>query len=185
MKNEIIISGFGGQGTLLAGALIAQSAVEQDLETTWFPSYGAEIRGGTANSTVIVSDDEIGSPVVFHPNALIALNEQSLDKFVPNLMEDAIIIAPYENRFNGKFNYYFVETTKIAEDETKSSKTANMVAVGALLAALENRVQNKEPFLTCDSAFKACQKAFAQKPQFIELNKKAILAGYNFIKERK
>ncbi|MCL2390230.1 MAG: 2-oxoacid:acceptor oxidoreductase family protein [Endomicrobia bacterium] len=201
MYDEIIIAGFGGQGVLLAGTLIAQAAIEQGLHTTWFPSYGAEMRGGTANSTVIVSDDEIGSPIAFNPNALIALNEPSLNKFMPRMTESSVIIAnssiiPQNKEYRIKL--YFVPVTDIADKEIKNVKTANLVAVGALIKALEincanprRRSAGKEgdiceledaKVLTLQSALSACEKAFSSKPEFVEINKKAIQAGYNFVK---
>jgi Pyruvate:ferredoxin oxidoreductase and related 2-oxoacid:ferredoxin oxidoreductases, gamma subunit len=74
MQTEIIIAGFGGQGVLFGGTLLAQAAVEEDKLTTWFPSYGAEMRGGTANSTVVIADEEIGAPIVAEPSVLLAMN---------------------------------------------------------------------------------------------------------------
>ncbi|MDR3256267.1 MAG: 2-oxoacid:acceptor oxidoreductase family protein [Endomicrobium sp.] len=188
MQTEIIIAGFGGQGVLLAGTLIAQAAIEQNLHTTWFPSYGAEMRGGTANSTIVVSNDEIGSPLAFNPNALIALNEPSLDKFMPRVVDSAVIIANSSIVSQGKeyrVKPYFVPVTDIADKEIKNMKTANLVAVGALIKAIEVRqyyVSVNEKGLTIESVLSACEKAFASKPQLIEINKKAIKVGYDFIK---
>ena len=209
MQNEIIIAGFGGQGVLLAGTLIAQAAIEQGLHTTWFPSYGAEMRGGTANSTVVVSTDEIGSPLAFNPNALIALNEPSLNRFLPRMIDGSVIIAnssiiPSDKEY--KIKPVFVPVTDIADKEIKNVKTANLVAVGALIKALElyagencgeNSDKRRQPkheqegdlcdledtkVLTLKSALAACEKAFSSKPELVEVNKKAIQAGYNYIK---
>jgi 2-oxoglutarate ferredoxin oxidoreductase subunit gamma len=188
MQKEIIISGFGGQGVLLAGTIIAQSAIEQNLHTTWFPSYGAEMRGGTANSTVVISDEEIGSPLAFSPSALIALNEQSLDKFLPRLSENAVIIAnssmiPKEKEHKARF-YYSVPATDIAysNPDIKNVKAANMAAVGALIKVLEKHAQGKSGNLLLESLFKSLQRIFLSKPSLIGINKKAIQAGYDFIK---
>ena len=174
---EIISAGFGGQGVLLAGTLLAQSALEQDLKTTWFPSYGAEMRGGTANSTVIISDEEIGSPVAFAPSALIALNKPSLDKFLPRMKEDAVVIANSslinEADYNDK-RIVFIPITEIADKQVGNIKTANMVAVGALV----KRIQ--APSL--EHVKKALETAFAAKPKVIPLNIKAVDAGYNWAK---
>ncbi|AKL97714.1 2-oxoacid:acceptor oxidoreductase family protein [Endomicrobium proavitum] len=191
MKNEIIVAGFGGQGVLLAGTLVAQAALEQKLHTTWFPSYGAEMRGGTANSTVVVSSEEIGSPLAFNPNALIALNEPSLDKFMPRMTDDAVIIANSsiisENK-KYRVRPYFVPVTDIADKEIQNVKTANMVAVGALVKALElcasRECRIESEILNINSVFKAVEKAFAAKPKLIDVNKKAVQAGYNFIKDK-
>ncbi|MCL1901765.1 MAG: 2-oxoacid:acceptor oxidoreductase family protein, partial [Firmicutes bacterium] len=197
-------------GVLLAGTLLAQAAIEQGLHTTWFPSYGAEMRGGTANSTVVVSVDEIGSPLAFNPNALIALNEPSLNKFMPRMIEGSIIIAnssiiPSDKEY--KIQPVFVPVTDISDKEIKNVKTANLVAVGALIKALElyasgncgedshKRRQSAEEtegdlcdledtkILTLKSALAACEKAFSSKPELVEVNKKAIQAGYDFVKQ--
>ncbi|GHT39334.1 2-oxoacid:ferredoxin oxidoreductase subunit gamma [Endomicrobiia bacterium] len=191
MQIEVVIAGFGGQGVLLAGTLMAQAAIEQGLYTTWFPSYGAEMRGGTANSTVIVSSDEIGSPFASNPNVLVALNEPSLDKFMPVMIDEAVIIAnssviSQDRRY--KIKPYFVPAADIASKEIKNIRTANMVSIGALIKALEirhinaERQTNNKKNLTLKNALSACEKAFALKSQLIEVNKKAIRAGYNFIK---
>jgi hypothetical protein len=81
MQTEIIIAGFGGQGVLFAGQLLAYAAMDEGKEVTWIPSYGPEMRGGTANCTVVISDEEIGSPMVRNPQAVIAMNLPSLDKY--------------------------------------------------------------------------------------------------------
>jgi 2-oxoglutarate ferredoxin oxidoreductase subunit gamma len=190
MQNEIIFAGFGGQGVLLAGTLMAQAAIEQGLYTTWFPSYGAEMRGGTANSTVVVSTEEIGSPLAFNPNALVALNEPSLNKFLPRMTDDAVIIAN-SSMISPDKEYrvkpFFVPVTDIADKEIKNVKTANIVAVGALIKALElcmSKICKMESeILNVNSALKAVEKAFVLKPEFIEINKKALMAGYDCIKE--
>jgi 2-oxoglutarate ferredoxin oxidoreductase subunit gamma len=188
MQNEIIFAGFGGQGVLLAGTLMAQAAIEQGLYTTWFPSYGAEMRGGTANSTVVVSTEEIGSPLAFNPNALVALNEPSLNKFLPKMTSDAVIIAnssmiPKDKDYGIKL--FFIPVTDIADKEIKNVKTANIVAVGALIKALELCASKickfESEILNINSALKAVEKAFASKPEFIEINKKALMAGYECI----
>lgn len=193
MQNKIIISGFGGQGVLIAGILIAQTAIEEGLHTTWFPSYGAEMRGGTANSTVIVSSDEIGSPVVPIPNILIALNEISLNKFMPKITDEALLIIANSsitlknNKPNPKF--YSIPITNIADKTIKNLKTVNMVAVGLLIKLLEkhtsnskNMIEKDEKTLHLESALSACEKVFESKQQLVDINKKAIQTGYNFIK---
>lgn len=93
MQSEIVIAGFGGQGVLFAGQVLAYAAMDSGKHVTWFPSYGPEMRGGTANCTVIVADEEIGSPTVSRPQAVIALNLPSLDKFEPMVSEGGTILA--------------------------------------------------------------------------------------------
>ena len=85
MQTEIIIAGFGGQGVLFAGQLLAYAAMDEGREVTWIPSYGPEMRGGTANCTVIIADEDIGSPLVRNPQAVIAMNLPSLDKYEPTI----------------------------------------------------------------------------------------------------
>ncbi|MDR3048954.1 MAG: 2-oxoacid:acceptor oxidoreductase family protein [Elusimicrobiota bacterium] len=177
MQNEIVIAGFGGQGVILAGALIAQGALEQGMFTTCFPSYGAEMRGGTANTTVIVSEEEIGSPVSARPNILISLNEPSFERFMPKIADNSIVIAnssmiPETSKYPIK--PYFIAATDIADKEIGNVKSANFVAVGALIKILN--------VISLENIFKACEKAFQKKPNLIDINKKALQAGFNFIK---
>ena len=93
MQYEFIISGFGGQGTLFAGQILAYSAMDAGKEVTWIPSYGPEMRGGTANCTVIISDEEIGSPLVKNPTAVIAMNLPSLDKYEPMIAPGGVLVV--------------------------------------------------------------------------------------------
>ena len=92
MKTEIIISGFGGQGVLSMGKILAYSGLMEDKEVTWMPAYGPEQRGGTANVTVIVSDERISSPILSHYDVAIVLNQPSLDKFEPKVKAGGILI---------------------------------------------------------------------------------------------
>ena len=174
--DEIIIAGFGGQGVLLAGMILAQAALEEAKHTTWFPSYGAEMRGGTANSTVIVSDDEIGSPVFVNPSILIAMNEQSLNKFLPKMKEGTLII--YNSSLSkNKLSIQGIKTKEIpaselADKQLGNIRAANMIMIGALLKT--------KGILTLDSAKKACQKAFPNNQKMIKLNQEALDLGYNY-----
>ncbi|MBN1621374.1 MAG: 2-oxoacid:acceptor oxidoreductase family protein [Endomicrobiales bacterium] len=176
MQEEIIIAGFGGQGVLFAGMLLAQAAVEEDKKTTWFPSYGAEMRGGTANSTVIISDDEIGSPVVVHPSTLIALNEPSLKKFSSRMKKGSLIIFN-SSLVKEKVEFPGIKTvgipaTEIADRQIGNVKTANLVAVGAYL--------KQRGILKLGSSKAACEKVLKNKESLIKLNQKALESGYNF-----
>ncbi|MEE8195455.1 MAG: 2-oxoacid:acceptor oxidoreductase family protein, partial [Candidatus Bipolaricaulota bacterium] len=92
MDNSVVIAGFGGQGVILAGKILAQAGMNHGLEVTWLPSYGPEMRGGTANCTVVLSSDPVGSPIVDCPTGLIALNLPSLDKFEPTVAANGVII---------------------------------------------------------------------------------------------
>lgn len=138
MKKEIIISGFGGQGVLSMGKILAYSGLMEGKEVTWMPAYGPEQRGGTANVTVVVSDERIASPVLSKYDIAIVLNQPSLDKFQPRVKPGGIIF--YEE--NGIINpptrtdikcYKISAMEKAAE--MKNSKVFNMIVLGALLKA--------------------------------------------------
>ena len=95
MSQELkcVVAGFGGQGSLFAGKVIATAGLMEDREVSWMPSYGPEMRGGTANCSVTLSDEPIGSPLVLAPNALIALNQPSFDKFIDNVVEGGVVVV--------------------------------------------------------------------------------------------
>lgn len=138
MLEEIIISGFGGQGALFAGQLLAYGALEEGRHVTWIPSYGPEMRGGTANCTVIISDDEIGSPLVRYPSAAIVMNPPSFERFEPLMKKGGVLIV----------NTSLVQSESKRTDiriipapaneialELGAPQLANVVMVGALLQA--------------------------------------------------
>src|SRR5512146_2567825 len=136
MQTEIIIAGFGGQGVLFGGQVLAYAAMDSGKEVTWIPSYGPEMRGGTANCTIIIADDEIGSPLVKNPPLAIALNLPSFDKYEETLATGGTLIVNQSMVDRGaKLNEIFVPCNEIAE-EIGDKKLLNMVAVGALLTAL-------------------------------------------------
>jgi 2-oxoglutarate ferredoxin oxidoreductase subunit gamma len=135
MQSEIIISGFGGQGTLYAGQVYAYAAMDEGLHVTWIPSYGPEMRGGTANCTVVISDDEIGSPTALHPRAVIALNLPSLDKYEPLVAPGGFLIVN-ESMVNREptrtdIHWLMIPANTIAR-ELGNERAANMVLLGAL-----------------------------------------------------
>ena len=139
MQKEIIIAGFGGQGVLFGGQVITYAAMDAGKEVTWIPSYGPEMRGGTANCTVIIADDEIGSPLVKNPPLAIALNLPSFDKYEELLAPGGTLIVNQSMVDRGAkrtdINVILVPCNEIAE-ELGDKKLMNMVAVGALLTAL-------------------------------------------------
>ena len=140
MQTEIIISGFGGQGVLFAGQVLAYAAMDEGLHVTWFPSYGPEMRGGTANCTIIVADEEIGSPTVLNPQAVIALNLPSMDKYESLLAEGGLLIANRSliNREVERKDLRVIEmaANEIA-DEVGDKRLVNMVMMGALMQATD------------------------------------------------
>ena len=137
--HEIIIAGFGGQGVLFLGEVLARAGMREDREITWLPSYGPEQRGGTANCTVVISDESIGSPVVADPSILIVLNRPSLDRFEPQVRPGGLII--YDSTLVTRapmrpdVTAVAVPATGIARD-LGSARVVNVVLLGALLATL-------------------------------------------------
>lgn len=136
MLHEMVFAGFGGQGVLAIGQLLAYAGMKENKNVAWMPAYGPEMRGGTANCTVIVSDKNVGSPVVTEPSVILAMNEPSLDKFEPTLKKDGILV------FNSSLisrkpkrkdiNAFAINANEIAA-ELGNAKAANMVTLGALL----------------------------------------------------
>ncbi len=139
MQKEIIIAGFGGQGVLFGGQVVAYAAMDAGKEVTWIPSYGPEMRGGTANCTVVIADEEIGSPFVEHPPLAIALNLPSFDKYEDVLRTGGTLIVNKSmvdrDSKRKDIKVIFVSCNEIAE-EIGDKKLLNMVAIGALLSAL-------------------------------------------------
>ena len=139
MQKEIMIAGFGGQGVLFAGQIIAYAAMDVGKEVTWIPSYGPEMRGGTANCTVVVADEEIGSPLVKNPPLAVALNLPSFDKCEESLASGGTMIVNQSMVDRGPrrqdIHVIFVQCNEIAE-EIGNKKLLNMVAIGALLTVL-------------------------------------------------
>ena len=139
MQTELILAGFGGQGIMFAGQILSYAAMDAGKEVTWIPSYGPEMRGGTANCTVVVSDEEIGSPVVKNPDAALVMNLPSLDKYEPLVKAGGVLVvnASMVDRQPKRTDVtaVCVPCNEIAE-QMGNPRLANMVAVGALLAAL-------------------------------------------------
>jgi len=136
MKTEIICSGFGGQGALTVGKFITKAAMREGKNVSWLPSYGPEMRGGTANVSVVVSEKPVASPLVSFPNVLVALNQPSIDKFGPLITDGGLLIAntdlcPNElNREN--VDEIYAPMNKIA-NEIGSIRVLNMIAIGIVI----------------------------------------------------
>lgn len=141
MQKEIMIAGFGGQGVLFGGQVVAYAAMDAGKEVTWIPSYGPEMRGGTANCTVVIADEEIGSPLVKNAALAIALNLPSFDKCEAELAVGGTLIVNQSMVDRGPkrddINVILVPCNEIAE-EIGDKKLMNMVAVGALLSVLSD-----------------------------------------------
>jgi 2-oxoglutarate ferredoxin oxidoreductase subunit gamma len=138
MQTEIVIAGFGGQGVLFAGQVLAYAAMDSDKHVTWFPSYGPEMRGGTANCTVIVADEDIGSPTVRNPKAVVCLNLPSLDKYEPLVATDGVLVLNRSlvNRSVARTDVRVVEAAgnELAE-ALGDRRLVNSVMLGALVEA--------------------------------------------------
>ena len=138
MHEEIVISGFGGQGVLFAGQLLAYAGVNEGRFVTWIPSYGPEMRGGTAHCTVIVSDDEIGSPLVSHPSAALALNQPSMDRYAPLVKAGGVLVVDSAliSTRSGREDIREIDVpAKDIAAELGFPQVANVVLLGALAAA--------------------------------------------------
>ena len=173
MKKEIIISGFGGQGGLAIGKNLAEAGMAEGLNVTWAPSYGPEMRGGTANCSVVLSDTPVGSPVFAHPTELIALNEPSLAKFEAGVLPGGIVFVNSDvvtdKVQRPDLTAYYVPCSQIAE-EVGNSKVSNMVMLGAYVAATG--------ILKPETIEKMIEEMFAgPKAKFIPLNIEAFRRG--------
>ncbi len=138
MYKDAIIAGFGGQGVMMIGNLLAYAAMRQGLHVTYIPVYGPEMRGGTANCTVVLSDEEIGSPIIHNPESLIAMNRPSLEKFQPRMKNRGQVIINSslveDPQAGGDVQAFPVPANDIA-NELENTRMANMVALGAYLQA--------------------------------------------------
>lgn len=173
---QILIAGFGGQGVLFAGKLLAYKGLVEDKQVSWLPSYGPEMRGGTANCSVIISDTPVGSPIVTTPDCLIAMNLPSLRKYENDVVSGGIIIVDSslisEKVSRDDVTAYYVPATKIANEEGFST-LANMILIGKLLKECET--MNFDNIETTVSKVVPPKKA-----NLIEVNIKALKTGYNF-----
>jgi len=173
---QILIAGFGGQGILFAGKFLAYKGLIEDLQVSWLPSYGPEMRGGTANCNVILSDDPVGSPIITEPDVLIAMNLPSLQKYIDTVVPggqvyvDSALIAEKVTRTD--VEVFYIPATQIAKDEGIST-LANMIIVGHLL---ENN-----PELSFDGAEETVRKLVpAKKAALVDLNLKALQMGKEY-----
>ena len=172
MKEEIIIAGFGGQGVLSMGKILAYAGLMNDLEVTWMPSYGPEQRGGTANVTVILSDSAISSPVLDMYDTAVILNQQSLDKFESKVKPGGTLI--YDP--SGIHHKPTRTDIKVVEAmlEMNNSKTYNMILLGALLAV--------RPVVPMDAVLRGLKKTLPERHHhLIPLNEQALRKGMSLV----
>ena len=173
---QILIAGFGGQGVLFAGKFLAYKGLVQDKQVSWLPSYGPEMRGGTANCSVIISDTPVGSPIITNPDALVAMNLPSLQKFVDSVVPgghifiDSTLITAKVERTD--VHVHYIPATQMAKDAGFAT-LANMILTGKVLKELdavsfEGNKETLESFIP------------AKKAILFEINCQALQAGYDY-----
>ena len=180
MKAEIIISGFGGQGVLSMGKILAYSGLMEGKEVTWMPAYGPEQRGGTANVTVIVSDERISSPILSHYDVAIVLNQPSLDKFESKVKPGGILIYDSFGILNPPtrkdITIYHIDAMDKAA-EMKNSKVFNMIILGGLLKVC--------PVVSTEGLHSALYKTLPERHHnLIPLNMQAVDEGLKIIEKQ-
>ena len=178
MTSEVIMAGFGGQGLLFSGKVLAYAGLLEDRELSWLPSYGPEMRGGTCNCSVIISDEPVGSPIIAHPNVLMVMNEPSLDKFEDAVAPGGIVFV--DSSLIGRklkrtdVEAVYIPATKMAKD-MEATSLANMIILGAIVA--------KTGCVKCETVSEALRETIsARKANLLDLNLKAVEAGVKFIK---
>ncbi len=176
MNHEILFAGFGGQGILFAGKVLVYAGMLEGRQVSWLPSYGPEMRGGTANCSVIISDDPIGSPIINDPAILVAMNLPSLDKFEDLIQKDgyafidSTLITRKVERSDVKT--FYIPATQMAQDNGMKG-LANMIMLGKVIRELG--------VMDMESIKKGLQKVIPErKKDMLEVNLKAIQMGYDF-----
>ncbi len=176
MHEEIIISGFGGQGVLFAGQLLAYAGLEEGRHVTWIPSYGPEMRGGTAHCTVIISDIEIGSPLVRHPSAAVVMNPPSFDKYAETVKTGGVLVLDSDligKRSERTDINQIVLPAKTIATELGLVQVANLVMLGALVEAT-----GIVRFETLDQVI--AEHLSARRREALEANRQALRLGAGF-----
>ena len=179
MTEEIIIAGFGGQGVLSMGKILAYSGIMQEKEVSWFPSYGPEMRGGTANVTVIISDERVSSPVLNEFDTAIILNQQSMDKFESCVKKGGLLlydgngITRHPERAD--INIYRIDAADEAS-KMSTTRTFNMIVLGAYLSI--------KPVVKLENVLKGLKKSLpARYHHLIPVNEEAIKRGMEIVYE--
>ena len=176
MTTQILIAGFGGQGVLFAGKFLAYKGLLEEKQVSWLPSYGPEMRGGTANCSIILSDDPVGSPIVSTPDALIAMNLPSYDKYEPTVIPggkifvDSTLIGRKAERTD--VDTYYIPATKMAADAGIPT-LANMIIQGKMI--------KETGAVSFENLIDAMKKVVSAKhAELLEINIKALEAGYDY-----
>jgi len=176
MLIKTIFAGFGGQGVLSMGLNLARAAMIEGKFVTYLPAYGAEVRGGTANCTVAISDEEIASPVASSPEFIVAMNKPSLVRFQNQIQTGGLFFVNSSlmeaELSRGDIDIFNVPATRIAE-ELGSSKYANMVMLGAFAG--------KSNLISINTLIDGLKTTFGSKQKLISVNKKALMAGHDLV----
>lgn len=180
MTFEVIMAGFGGQGLLFSGKVLAHAALIEGKELSWLPSYGPEMRGGTCNCSVIVSDDPVGSPIIANPNVLMVMNEPSLDKFESSVVPGGTVFVDSSlisrKVVRSDVDAVYIPATQMAKDMNAGS-LANMIILGAIVKKLG--------CVATDVVEQALKETIsARKADLLDLNLKAVGMGMKFMEEQ-
>jgi 2-oxoglutarate ferredoxin oxidoreductase subunit gamma len=172
MEHQVIIAGFGGQGVMLIGKILAYAGMKEGKEVSWFPAYGPEMRGGTSNCTVVVSDAPVGSPLVYRPSAVIAMNEPSLAKFEPSVRTDGVLLVN-SCLVRREVARTDIRTLLVAANDiamaVSNPRAANMVALGAYVGATAA--------VSLDAVEATVRERLTSRPQIVESNLEALRLG--------
>ncbi len=179
MFESIILAGFGGQGILLAGRLLALAGMKEGKHVTWLPSYGPEMRGGTANCMVIISNEPIGSPIVTFPNTLFIFNQPSLEKFLPKLLPGGLLIYDSSlvnyNSSRKDIDLVAIPATRLSVD-IGDQRVANLIMLGAYVA--------RKGFPSTEKMLSALKETLGEKKaSMFEINERAFRKGLTYGKE--
>ena len=179
MLIKTVFAGFGGQGVLSMGLNLAQAAMQEDLHVTYLPSYGAEVRGGTANCTIAISDEEIASPVASAPEFVVAMNQPSMVYFQHQLQSGGVFLLN-SSLINIEATRGDIEVIKVAAnsiaEQMGNVRGANMVMLGALI--------KKSNLVKLETLYEVLKQTFGKKEKLITINKEALLAGYNSLNSK-
>ena len=174
MESRIVISGFGGQGVLTIGKYIVYGGMNAQKEVSWMPSYGPEMRGGTASCSVVVSDRQVGSPIVTMADAVVVMNKPSLSKYLPKVKKGGTILinsSLIDTKADRQdINVVYVPANDLAV-ECGSARSANIVMFGAFV--------KKVGVITYENAISVLNDSFAKKPAVLETILKCFESGYN------
>lgn len=176
---EFLFSGFGGQGILFAGKFLSYKGLIEEKQVSWLPSYGPEMRGGTASCSVIVSDVPVGSPIVSNPDVLVAMNLPSLDRYEQSVKPGGVIFVDstlIERKVNrDDVTVYYIPATRLASDN-KLGNLANMIIVGKIMSVFDE--------FTDESVDAALSKVISAKhADMLDVNKNALKLGAEYVKE--